>query len=88
MQNVSITKKPGRKPIGECAMTPAQRKARQRRAEKRAQMEAIGQEGNAPMKALLALLAQVEKNETAEHCAKRAWQEIGDRYGWFRDAHE
>jgi hypothetical protein len=68
-------------------LTPAERKARQRQRERRAVIEAIGSEEQAPTKALLALLAPLGAGREPDRAAYRAWLEIGRRTGWLRDGH-
>jgi hypothetical protein len=63
-------------------MTPAERKHAQRQRDSRAITDAIGDEQNAPLRALLAILGRVEASEAARLCAQRAWAEIGRRYGF------
>ncbi len=63
-------------------MTPAERKRAQRMRDNRAAMDAIGNEHNAPLRALLAVLGRVEASESARFSAQRAWSEIGRRYGF------
>ena len=65
-------------------MTAAERKRAQRTRDKRAAVEAIGDEQNAPLRALLAILGRVEASEPARLCAQRAWTEIGRRYGFVK----
>ena len=63
-------------------MTAAERKRAQRQRDSRAAIDAIGDEQNAPLRALLAILGHVEASEPARHSAQRAWSEIGRRYGF------
>jgi len=70
----------GRPPKGDQPMTPAERKRAQRMRDNRAAMNAIGDEQNAPLRALLAVLGRVEASEPARLAAQRAWAEIGRRY--------
>jgi len=63
-------------------MTAAERKRAQRQRDSRAATDAIGDEENAPLKALLAILGRVDASEAARLCAQRAWSEIGRRYGF------
>ncbi|WP_291997003.1 hypothetical protein [Candidatus Accumulibacter sp. ACC012] len=63
-------------------MTDSERKRAQRMRDKRASIDAIGDEENAPLHALLALLRRVETSEPARRSAERAWAEIGRRYGF------
>jgi hypothetical protein len=79
--SVTVTKR-GRPPKGERPMSDSERKRAQRTRDRRATIEAIGDEQNAPLRALLALLAGVEKSEPARRSAERAWAEIGRRYGF------
>ena len=78
---VTVTKR-GRPPIGEQALSAAERKRAQRMRDKRATIDAIGDEQNAPLRALLAVLGRVEASEAARRSAQRAWAEIGRRYGF------
>jgi len=63
-------------------MTDSERKRAQRTRDKRATMDAIGDEQNAPLRALLLLLARVDTSDAARLCAQRAWAEIGRRYSF------
>ena len=63
-------------------MSSAERKRAQRTRDKRATIEAIGNEKNAPLRAFLDILERVEKSEFARSSAQRAWIEIGRRYGF------
>jgi len=63
-------------------MTPAERKRAQRQRDSRAITDGIGDEQNAPLRALLAVLGRVEASEPARLAAQRAWAEIGQRYGF------
>lgn len=63
-------------------MTPAERKRAQRMRDDRAAIDAIGDEQNAPLRALLVILGRVEASESARLSAQRAWAEIGRRYGF------
>jgi hypothetical protein len=76
---VTVTKR-GRPLIGEQPMTPAERKQAQRQRDSRAITDGIGDEQNAPLKALLAILGRVDASNAARLCAQRAWAEIGRRY--------
>jgi phage gp36-like protein len=78
---VTVTKR-GRPPKGECPMTDSERKRDQRMRDKRATIDAIGDEQNAPLRALLAILGRVDALAAARLCAQRAWAEIGRRYGF------
>ena len=78
---VTVTKR-GRPPKGERPMTASERKRAQRTRDRRAAIEAIGDEQNAPLHALLALLRRAETSEPAKRSAERAWAEIGRRYGF------
>ena len=82
-RTLAVTKR-GRPPKGDQAMTAAERKRAQRTRDKRAAVEAIGDEQNAPLRALLAILGRVEASEPARLCAQRAWTEIGRRYGFVK----
>ncbi len=68
--------------MGEQALTAAERKRAQRTRDSRAAIDAIGDEQNAPLRALLAILARVETSAASRLCAQRAWSEIGQRYGF------
>ena len=68
--------------MGEQALTAAERKRAQRMRDSRAAIDAIGEEQNAPLRALLAVLGRVEASEPARLSAERAWSEIGRRYGF------
>ena len=61
-------------------MSDSERKRAQRQRDSRAATDAIGDEENAPLKALLAILGRVDASEAARMCAQRAWVEIGRRY--------
>ena len=74
--------KRGRPPNGERPMTAAERKRAQRMRDSRAAIDAIGDEQNAPLRVLLAILARVEASEPARRSAQRAWAEIGRRYNF------
>ncbi|MER2515737.1 MAG: hypothetical protein ABTR92_04895 [Candidatus Accumulibacter phosphatis] len=63
-------------------MTAAERKRAQRARDKRAAINAIGDEQNAPLRVLLAVLGRIEASEPARPSAQRAWAEIGRRYGF------
>jgi len=63
-------------------MSAAERKRAQRRRDNEAVMNAIGEEQNAPLRALLAILGRVGASESARLSAQRAWAEIGRRYGF------
>jgi hypothetical protein len=72
----------GRPPKGERPMTASERKRAQRARDKRATIDAIGDEQNAPLRALLAILGRVDASDPARFSAQRAWVEIGRRYGF------
>jgi hypothetical protein len=78
---VTVTKR-GRPRKGERPMTDSERKRAQRTRDRRAAIDAIGDEQNASLRALLALLARAETSEPARQSARRAWAEIGRRYGF------
>jgi hypothetical protein len=82
-RTLAVTKR-GRPPKGDQPMTAAERKRAQRTRDKRAAVDAIGDEQNAPLRALLAILGRVEASEPARLCAQRAWTEIGRRYGFVK----
>ncbi len=63
-------------------MSAAERKRAQRVRDSQAVRDAIGDEQNAPLRALLALLGRVEASEPARLSAQRAWVEIGRRYSF------
>jgi hypothetical protein len=63
-------------------MSDSERKRAQRTRDRRATIDAIGDEQNASLRALLALLARLETSEPARQSARRAWAEIGRRYGF------
>lgn len=79
--SVAVTKR-GRPPKGERPMTDSERKRAQRMRDRRAAIEAIGDEQNAPLRALLEILGRAEASEAARRSAERAWAEIGQRYGF------
>jgi len=79
---VTVSKQRGRPLKGDQPMTAAERKRAQRQRDSRAATDAIGDEENAPLKALLAILGRVDASEAARLCAQRAWSEIGRRYGF------
>ena len=78
---VTVTK-PGRPLQGKRPMTSSERKRAQRMRDRRTVIDAIGDEMNAPLRALLDLLGRVEASEPARHCARRAWLAFGQRYGF------
>ncbi len=80
-ETVTVTKR-GRPPKGERPMSTSERKRDQRMRDKRATIDAIGEEESAPLRALLANLARVEASEPARLSAQRAWAEIGRRYNF------
>ena len=63
-------------------MTDSERKRAQRMRDRRAAIDAIGNEMNAPLRALLNLLGGVEASEPARYSARRAWLAFGQRYGF------
>ncbi|MBO3703047.1 MAG: hypothetical protein J5W83_10985 [Candidatus Accumulibacter sp.] len=79
--SVTVTKR-GRPLKGDQPMTAAERKRAQRQRDSRAITDGIGDEQNAPLRALLAILGRVEASKAARLCAQRAWAEIGRRYGF------
>ena len=79
--SVTVTKR-GRPPKGEQPMSDSERKRAQRTRDRRATIDAIGDEQNASLRALLVLLARVETSDPARKSARRAWAEIGRRYGF------
>jgi hypothetical protein len=79
---VTVTKQRGRPPKGDQPMTAAERKRAQRMRDSRAITDGIGDEQNAPLRALLAILGRVDASAAARLCAQRAWSEIGRRYGF------
>ena len=78
---MTVTKR-GRPPKGERPMSASERKSDQRIRDGRAVIDAIGDEQNAPLRALLSILGRVEGSEAARHSAQRAWVEIGRRYNF------
>ena len=78
---VTVPKR-GRPPQGERARTARERKRAQRMRDRRTVIEAIGNETDAPLKALLDLLGRVDCSEPARLCARRAWLAFGQRYGF------
>ena len=78
---VTVTKR-GRPPKGERPMSASERKYAQRMRDSRAAIDAIGDEQNAPLRALLANLGRVEASAPARLTAQRAWAEIGRRYNF------
>ena len=73
---VTVTKG-GRLPQGERAMTDKERKRAQRLRDRRAVIDAIGNETDAPLRALLDLLGRVEVSEPARHSALRIPRQTG-----------
>jgi len=63
-------------------MSGSERKRAQRARDRRAAIDAIGDEQNASLRALLAVLGRAEASEPARLSAQRAWAEIGRRYGF------
>ncbi len=80
--NSATVARRGRPPKGERPMTAAERKRAQRQRDSRAAIDAIGDEQNAPVRVLLAILGRVEASESARLSAQRAWVAIGRRYGF------
>lgn len=80
-EHVTVTRR-GRPPKGTRPMTDSERKRAQRTRDKRATIDAIGDEQNAPLRALLDILGRAETSEPARQSAQRAWAEIGRRYGF------
>lgn len=70
-----------RKPLHEQPMSAAERKQAQYQRDKRATIEAIGAEADAPDRALLALMRGTGKSEHHDHAVKLAWEAFGRRYG-------
>ena len=60
--SVTLTKR-GRPPKGDQPMTSAERKYAQRQRDKQAITDGIGDEQNAPLKALLAILGRADASE-------------------------
>jgi hypothetical protein len=79
--SVASTKR-GRPPKEDRPMSAAERKRAQRVRDRCAAIDAIGDEENAPLRALLAILERVDASDAARMCAQRAWAEIGRRYGF------
>ena len=63
-------------------MSAAERKRAQRVRDSQAVRDAIGDQQNAPLRALLAILGRVGASESARLSAQHAWAEIGRRYGF------
>jgi len=80
-ERVTVTRR-GRPPKGEQPMSGSERKRAQRARDRRAAIDAIGDEQNASLRALLAVLGRAEASEPARLSAQRAWAEIGRRYGF------
>ncbi|WP_138677484.1 hypothetical protein [Candidatus Accumulibacter phosphatis] len=80
-EHVSVPKR-GRPPKGDKAMSAAARKRAQRMRDSRAAIDAVGDEQNASLRVLLAILGRLEASEPARLSARRAWSEIGRRYGF------
>ncbi|WP_287460305.1 hypothetical protein [Accumulibacter sp.] len=78
---LTVTKR-GRPSNGERALNATERKRAQRQRDSRAAIDAIGDEQNAPLRVLLAILGRVDASEPARLSAQRAWVEIGRRYGF------
>ena len=73
--------KRGGPPKGERPMSDSERQRAQRERDSQVVMAAaIGDEGNAPLRVLLAILARVEASESARLSAEHAWTEIGRRH--------
>ena len=72
-----------RKPIHEQPMSAAERKQAQYQRDKRATIEAIGAEEDAPDRALLALMRGAGQSAHQDHAAQRAWAAFGRRHGWI-----
>lgn len=72
-----------RKPIHDQPMTAAERKRAQYQRDKRATIEAVGAEEDAPDRALLVLMRGAGKSEHQANAARRAWETFGWRYGWM-----
>jgi len=81
-ENIVTVTKRGRPAKGERPMSDSERKRAQRVRDRRAAIEAIGDEQNASLRALLAILTRVETSEPARLSAQRAWAEFGRRYGF------
>ncbi len=79
--SVTVTKR-GRPIKGERPMSDSERKRAQRQRDSRAITDGIGDEANAPLRALLAILGRVDASDASRLCAQRAWSEIGRRYGF------
>lgn len=80
-ENVTITKV-GRPSKGDRPMTDRERKHAQRARDRRQAIDAIGEEQQASLRALLSNLGRVADGDDAHHAAQRAWVEIGRRYGF------
>jgi hypothetical protein len=79
-KSVTVTKR-GRPPKGERPMSGCERK-RSANARQAGGHRRHGDEQNASLRALLAILARVETSEPARLSAQRAWAEFGRRYGF------
>lgn len=75
--------KRGRPPNSDHPMSASERKRTQRTGDRLATIDAIGDEQNAPLRALLAILRRVEASDAARNSARRAWIEIGRRYDFI-----
>jgi hypothetical protein len=63
-------------------MSAAERKRAQRMRDSRAAIDAIGDEQNAPLRALLAFWGVSKRRSQPDFPLQRAWSEIGRRYGF------
>lgn len=80
-EHLTVTRR-GRPPKGEQPMSDSERKRAQRARDRRAAIDAIGDEQKASLRALLAVLGRAETSEPARLSAQRAWAEIGRRHGF------
>lgn len=80
-EHAPITKR-GRPPKGVRPMSDSERKRAQRTRDSPAAIEAIGDEQNASLRALMALLRRAETSGPGRRSAGRAWAEIGRRHGF------
>ena len=75
----------GRKPAGDRAMTATERKRRQYQRDKRAAIDAIGNEKDASDKALLDIMKDAgSTREGTDASARPAWEAFGGRRGWMQ----
>jgi hypothetical protein len=85
-KSLTVTKR-GRPPIGEQAVECCGAQARPADARQPAAIDAIGDEQNAPLRALLAILGRVEASESSStFCATRLGR--NRPAVWFRECHK